>query len=174
MREQPTRIKTGAKRKRAMMIAAIFITVTLAAAIIFAINYQHSYTPPPFESRAVVGVPHPPEMLKHTRIDAGSFAFKIAGVLQQQEDGSLQIYLTNPEENEVYLMCEILTSDGEAIYRSGLLRPGEYVVSLPPIAVLGDDSMDVRINIYALERDFFFSAGTVTLRNILQPQTLYS
>ena len=163
------RVKTGAVRKRAAMIVSVAFTIALAAGVTFAISNQASFTPPPFESRAAVGVPQPPEMLRYTRIDADRFAFMVAGILTQQEDGSLRIYFTNPEENDVYLMCEIFDADGEVIYRSGMLRPGEYVATLSPITIPGNEAVDIRINIYALEPEVFFSAGTVALGNILQP-----
>jgi len=153
----------------AAMTVSVAFTLALAAGVAFAISNQASFTPPPFESRAAVGVPQPPEMLRHTRIDAGRFAFMVAGILRQQEDSSLQIYFTNPEENDVYLLCEIFGADGEMIYRSGMLRPGEYVANLSPITIPGNEAVDIRINIYALEPEGFFSAGTVTLGNILQP-----
>jgi len=163
------RVKTGAVRKRAAMAGSAVLTLALAVCVLFVISNQASFTPPTFEPGAAVGVPQPPEILRYTRIDAGSFTFMIAGVLRQQEDGSLRIYFTNPEENDVYLMCEIFDADGEMIYRSGMLRPGEYVASLSPITIPGNEAVDIRINIYALEPEVFFSAGTVALGNILQP-----
>jgi len=61
MREQPTRVITGAMRNRAMILAVAIITTAVLAAAIFAILHQPAYKPPPFEPEAVAGAPAPPE-----------------------------------------------------------------------------------------------------------------
>ena len=170
LRKQPVRVKTHSTRKKAVITITAVITAALVAAIVIVAGYQPSYRPPPFEPSAVTGVPQPPESVMHTGFDAGGFTFMIAGNKQLQEDGSVRIYLTNPPENEVYLMCEIVDTCGNTLYRSGLLRPGEYVAELPAVESERpvNETVDILIHVYALEQDGFFSAGTVTLGNVLQ------
>jgi len=150
------------------IVASAVCTLALAVAIFFVVNYRPQHTPPPFEPGAVTGTPEPPERIGHVGFDAGNFTFMIASVMYQQEDGSVGLYLTNPLGNDVYLMCEVIDQDGNTIYRSGLLRPGEYVAGLYPTARLGGEIIDVIVHIYALEPEGFFSAGTVMLGNVLQ------
>ena len=151
------------------IVTSAVCTLVLAVAIFFVVSYQPQYTPPPFEPDAVTGIPEPPERIRHVGFDAGNFTFMIASVIYQQEDGSVGLYLTNPLGNDVYLMGEVIDQDGNTIYRSGLLRPGEYVPRLYPTVRMRSEAIDVIINIYALESEGFFSAGTVMLGNVLQP-----
>ena len=168
MREQPT--NQGSKRMQIATLSAIILTVALAVAVVFTVLYQPSYKPPPFESGAVSGKPEAPASFGYGEIDAaGSFAFGLAGVMYQQEDGSLRIYFSNPEENEAYLMCEVAEMSGKALYRSGLLRPGEHVVSLNPETKLDNEAINIEVKVYALDPEHYYSLGTVTLDNILQP-----
>ena len=135
----------------------------------FALAYRPQYTPPPFEPRAVRGIPQPAESIGHVALDAHNFSFMIASALYQQQDGSLQIYLTNLPENEVYLMCEVIDLDGRILYRSGLLRPGEYLAGFYPQTRPANEAIAVRVHIYALEPESFFSAGTITIGGTLLP-----
>jgi hypothetical protein len=163
-------VSTGPARKKALLFAVIFITAALTASVVFIFRYQPPYTPPPFESGAMAGIPEPPEGFGYGEIDAmGSFAFGLAGVMYQQEDGSLRLYFTNPEENEAYLMCEIVDTAGKTLYKSGLIRPGEYVISLYPVAKQENKAVNIEVKIYAFDPEFYYSLGTVTLDNILQP-----
>ena len=152
------------------VLSAIILSTALAAAAVFLALYTPPYTPPPFEPGAVAGVPEPPEGFRYSEIDAmGSFTFGLSGVLYQQEDGSLRVYFTNPEANEINLICEIIDLDGKTLYKSGLLRPGEHVVSLYPVRELENIAIKTEIKIYALEPEHYYSIGTVTLDNVLQP-----
>jgi len=168
MREQPTRINSGSKRARVWVITAVILITALAAAT-FAASYQPPYKPSPFEPDAVAGKPEPPENFGYSEIDAaGRFTFGLAGVMYRQEDGSLRVYFSNPEESEAYLMCEIIDPKGATLYRSGLLRPGEYVVSLYPVTKPNHEAVNIEIKVYALDPEHYYSIGMVTLDNILQ------
>ena len=176
MREQPE--KTSVKRTWMASLAVIIPTAVLAVAIVCVALYQplyqlHSkpqYEPPPFEPGAVLGRPEAPDSFGYGEIDAaGSFAFGLAGVMYQQEDGSLRVYFRNPEDNKAYLMCEVVGYDGETLYRSGLLRPGEHVVSLSPKTRLDNVAKSIEVKVYALDLVHYYSIGTVTLDNTLQP-----
>ena len=170
MRKQPTRVRTGATRAKVLLSAAILLTIALAGAVALAARYQPPYKPPQFELSAASGMPAPPEGYDYVEIDAmGSFTFGLAGVLYQQEDGSLRIYFTNLKENESYLMCEVVDTADETLYKSGLLRPDEHVVSLYPVKSLENKAINIEVKIRALDPEQFYSIGTVTLDNVLQP-----
>jgi len=171
MREQFTRVKTGAVRKRVAAFTAGSIALLLIAAVIYILIYKPPYQPPPLESNAVAGVPAAPDNARYGTIDAaGKFKVGVAGVMHRQEDGSLNLYFANSEENNAYLMCEIVDTDSkEPLYRSGLLRPGEYVESLQPLRKITNEAVKVEIYVYALGLDDYISAGEITLENTLQP-----
>ena len=170
MREQPTKVTTGAAKSKAAVFLVSAVTVMLAAAVIFAIRHTPPYKPPPFEKTAIRGVPNPNGDMGYSEIDAmGKFKFSLAAVMYQQSDGSLLVYFTNPEINSVYLMCEINGKNGAALYKSGLIRPGEYVERLKPAGAIKNEAVEIKINVYAFNPENFQSAGTAALNNILQP-----
>jgi len=159
---------------RVIKLATVTLTITLAAAVVFIALKQPPpiphYEPPPFEQDAITGIPEVPVNFGYSELDAmGNFTFGIAGVMYQQADGSLNAYFNNPIENVVYLMCEIVSPEGKTLYKSGLLRPGEYVASLNPQSELKNEAVPIEIRIYALEPEHYYSLGTITLDNILQP-----
>lgn len=168
MREQTTRVRTGAVKKILFAVLGVALTAGIAWLIYLAANPP--YTPPPFETAAVAGVPAPPENMGYGEISAdGGFAFSIAGTMYQQEDGSLLVYFTNPQHSEANLQCEILDETGAILYKSGVIRPGEYVERLQPLVKLQNEATNVELNVYAFEPDTWHSKGTINLQNILQP-----
>jgi hypothetical protein len=87
-----------------------------------------------------------------------------------QEDGSLFVYFTNVEENDVRMMCEIVQEGTEiTLYKSGVLNPGEYVEKLDPVTEIENEKKDIIIRIYAFEEENWYSAGTVEITSLLQP-----
>lgn|GEM_PF-1595531 len=171
MREQPTKVKTGAVKNRVITIALVFAFIVPPAVLFFAlfITERPAYIPPPYEINAITGIPEPPEHLSFSEKNAFSeFNFGIVGELQQLQTGTLPVYLTNFEENNVYLMCEIMDVNGVVLYRSGLLRPGEYMPTLEPLTEPLENRILVEINIYALDMNGFYSMGTMTLINSLR------
>ena len=170
MREQPTYVIFTQKRKRALVLAVLILTTALVVVVVATQLYKPPYNPPPFETDAVAGRPEPPDNYGYSEINAaGNFRFGLASVMYQQENGSLRIYFTNPEENVAYLMCEVVDQEGKVLYKSGLLRPGEHLVSLNPVKKLENKAMRIEIKIYALDPEYYYSIGTVTLDNTLQP-----
>lgn len=144
------------------------LAVVIAALLYRAFNPP--YTPPPFETMAVAGVPTPPENLGYGEISSeGGFTFSIAGTMYQQQDGSLLVYFTNPQHSEANLQCEILNEDGTVLYKSGVIRPGEYVERLQPLEKLQNKATKIEVNVYAFAPETWYSKGTINLQNILQP-----
>lgn len=170
MREQHTRVRTGAGRKRAAVAGTVILTAMLVTAIIFIYRYEVPYEPPPLEPNAITGVPDVPDNLRYGELDAaGRFTFSIAATMYQEEDGAVKLFLTNHEDNEAYIMCEVVCIEsGRTIYRSGLLRPGEYVERLHPLRIIKNEAKRVEVYVYALALEDYISVGQVTLDNILQ------
>lgn len=145
-------------------------TLVLLLGIYTLWNYEKPYTPPPFESNAAEGVPKPEDSFGYGTIEhENSFAFAAAGSIYQQEDGSVILYFTNPEESQSLMMCEIVEKEnGNTLYRTGLLKPGEYVERVKPLEKIPNEAIDVEMKVYAFEEATFYSKGAVTLGNTLQ------
>jgi hypothetical protein len=132
---------------------------------------QAAVCSPRREENAVSGVPEPEESLNFGTIEVdGGFSFALAGTMYQQKDGSLLLYFTNPEDSGVLMMCEICEkSTGEILYQSGLLSPGQYVGRLRPQHTLKNEAIIIEMKVYGFEPETYYSMGTVTLENTLQP-----
>jgi hypothetical protein len=177
MRVQPTRPTTGRAKKRVITAAVTASSLLLCAAIVWFFLYEppaaseRQYSPPPFEKNAVAGVPAPDSRyLYDTWSQPERFSFAAAQSLYRQHDGSLKLYLTNFEDSVAYLLCEIVnTSTQEVMYRSGLIRPGEYVESLQPSIDIKNEATEIQMRVYALSVEDYLSVGEVAFSKTLQP-----
>lgn len=168
VRIQGVRVRTGAYKRKIPVILCAVVLAALAFGTYRAVNPP--YAPPPFEPEAVAGIPSPGADMGYGKVGAeGGFSFWVAGVMYQQQDGSLELWFTNPAGSEVNLMCEIQTEDGTVVYKSGVLRPGEYVERLQPLARLAGEAVPIEMKVYAFEENTWYSKGTISLMNTLQP-----
>jgi hypothetical protein len=176
MRQQRTRVSTGRSKRIIIISAVTVITLALAAAVVFVFLtdfklFSRDYVPHPHAKNTVVGVPEPEEHMNFSVTDAdGRFEFGTVGTVFRQHDGSVKLYLTNFESNDAYLMCEIVDVANETVlYRSGLVRPGEYLQSIEPLVEIKNEATPIHIHVYALGLEDYVSVGAVTLENVLQP-----
>jgi len=176
IRQQTTRVTTLQNRKLIRFAVLAVITLLLSAAIVFVYLYEFpsadgDYIPPPFEENALAGIPELEEHMQFAPVDAqGQFTFGSAGTLFYQKDSSLKLYLTNFEENDALIMAEVYDpKKKKVIYKSGLLRPGEYVESLTPLYEIENVATDVEVRVYAFSQEDYVSVGQVALSNIIQP-----
>lgn len=124
------------------------------------------FVPPPFDTAAQMGTPEVPEDLGWQEMDAEVYKFSICGAISP-ENGKADVWLTNPEENEVWLKVRVLDMDGNTLGETGLIRPGEYVrsVTLEPEPQTGDN---IQLKVMAYEPDTYYSAGTVSLNTTVK------
>lgn len=171
VRKQPTKPQTGTKEKRLLTFLSATLVLLLVAGIVFIRYYEPPYAPPVSETNAVYGVPKPEKSLQYGTIKTeGSFSFALAGTMYQQKDGSLLIYFTNPENSGVLMMCEIYEKGTDhVLYKSGLLSEGQYVERLCPQYKFKNEAMKIEMKVYGFEPKTYYSMGTVTLDNTLQP-----
>lgn len=164
-------VKSGAEKKRRIILLIIIIVAILAVAGVIIYSMLIKYEPPKFEVNAYAGTPTPEESYLYDQVESG-FGYKLsmASNLYQQEDRTLKIFFTNPSENKVNIMCEVRSADDDKLlYGSGLLHPGEYVETLDPKCEFENIRYDVNVKVYAFEPDTYQSAGTTTLKLVLQP-----
>lgn len=154
-------------------IAGFAILALLLAGCLFVVvkTLMTRYEPPVLEEARKHGVPVVDEGYLYTTLESNfGYSIQLAANLYRQEDGSLNIYLTNPADSGVHILCEITDAEtGEMFYRCGRLEPGTYVENLPPLVDFENKMRDIDVKVYAFTNKDFTSAGTTTMRMVLRP-----
>lgn len=123
------------------------------------------FSPPPFDDMAKEGVPEVSKKLGYSELDTKAYKFAICGnlvLIQNHAD----VYLTNIEENDVWLKVRILAEDGTVLGETGLIKPGEYVQSVNLYDV-PDKTVSIICKIMAYEPNTYYGEGSVTLNTTL-------
>lgn len=156
------------KKKNIPLILAAAICALSLGVMAFALTRQPApvkgeFTPPPFDPAAVTGTPDVPEGLGYSELDCRVYKVSVCG--KPGTDGD--IWLTNPESNEVWLKVRVLDGRGNILGETGLIRPGEYVRT-----VIFDDipkpGTPVTLKIMGYEPETYYSAGAASLSTVFQ------
>ena len=112
------------------------------------------------------GIPDVPEELGWQELDAQAFRVSVCGAVVL-EGSQADVWLTNPENNTVWMKLRILDADGAVLGETGLIRPGEYVqtVTFDTIPVSG---AAISMKVMAYEPETYHSGGAVTLNTTVQ------
>lgn len=169
MRNQNLSPTTGGKLKKSLLLIGILLAVLAVALFVWGKTLK--YTPPKFDASATSGTPEVDEGYLYEEIASEyGYNFSIAANLYQQENGSCNVYLTNPSVNQVYLMCKIEDADsGKVLYESGIVKPGEFVENIAPSRNIKNEQKKIKVSIYGFAPDTWYSEGTTTLNLLLQP-----
>ena len=121
------------------------------------------FTPPPFDENAQMGIPTVFDDLGYNVLYRDGMSFKVGVCGKINVNGTTaDIYLTNPEENDVWLKARFYDSNGAIVGESGLIKPGEYVASVEltsqPLA-----SEQYTVKIMSYEPETYKSFGAITL-----------
>lgn len=164
--------QSGAKKRIDPLLLAAIIACSVAVIaliVVIAVKFtpkKGEFVAPPFDDAAVEGTPDVPEGLGWSELDAqGAFQVSICGAVVAS-DGKADVWLTNPEKNDVWMKLRITNEAGDIIAESGLVRPGEYLQSitfLTPVAA-GDK---ITMKVMAYEPDTYLSAGSVKLNTTI-------
>lgn len=152
------------KKKNTPLILAAAICVLSLIVMIFALTGQKKpqaageFTPPPFDSTAVVGTPDVPDGLGYSELDCQVYKVSLCGKLNASGD----IWLTNPETNEVWLKVRVLDEKGNILGETGLVRPGEYVRTVA-LTTIPKSGTPITLKIMAYEPNTYYSAGAASL-----------
>ena len=106
------------------------------------------------------------ENIRYGRLDAKAFRFSAAGELIVR-DGSIDVWLTDPAENQVWMKVRILDEQGGVLGESGLIRPGQYVRAVK-LDTVPRETTAVTLKVMAYEPETYYSAGAASLRTVLQ------
>ncbi len=156
-------------KKNMPLILAAAICILSLVVMIFALTAQKQpqaaseFTPPPFDSEAVVGTPAVPDGLGYNELDCQAYKVSICGKLSENGD----IWLTNPENNEVWLKVRVLDENGIVLGETGLVRPGEYVQTVKLTSV-PKSGTPVTLKIMAYEPETYYSAGAASLNTTMR------
>ncbi len=143
------------------VVMCIASVVMMCLALVQPQETVGTFTPPPFEAGAQTGVPEVPAELGWSEVDAKVYTAKVCGVVAPA-DGAADVWLWNPETNDVWLKLRVLDAGGEILAETGLLKPGEYVqtVTFDRTPRPGDK---ISLKIMAYEPNTYYSAGSVML-----------
>lgn len=119
------------------------------------------FTPPPFETAALPGVPEVPQNLGWSEIDADVFHVGICGKVSVA-DYEASVWLTNPEGNSVWLKLRVLDEYGNILGETGLLTPGHYVQTVSLCTVPATD-FSIVLKVMAYEPETYRSVGSISL-----------
>ena len=164
MKKNPKTNKTVPVLCGVLAIALAFMAVAL-----FLGGKQDTaeFTPPPFEPAAMAGVPEVPESLGYISPyqEGMGYRFSVCGNVVM-EGSNAAVYLTNPEENDVWLKLRVLDENDNILGETGLIRPGEYVkdVALTENLTAGTK---IKLKIMSYELETYFSAGSATLNTTI-------
>lgn len=131
-RKLPTKCETGKKKERLIICAAVLFFILMLGTAVFMTTEPNKpvFTPPEFDLAAVAGEPNSPEELGYNAIDVEQgFAVKLYGILKNQ-DGSIDVYLTNSQTNEVWVQAVLLDETGKEFGKTGTMKQGEYVKNI--------------------------------------------
>ena len=113
------------------------------------------------------GIPDVPEELGWQELDAQAFQVGVCGAVVL-EGSQADVWLTNPEGNNVWLKLRILDEDGDVLGETGLIRPGEYVQSVTFRHGPGARCTAISMKVMAYEPETYHSGGAVTLNTVVQ------
>ena len=151
---------------RLLGAACVVALIVLIAVICISVRKQTpivgEFSPPPFESAAVYGVPEVDETLGWSELSVrAGYIVHVCGVLNADDDGTVAVFFSSDADNDVWLKLRLKNADGATIGETGILKPGEYVERV----TLNDDaaSGEVVLQILGYEPETYYSAGSVTL-----------
>lgn len=153
----------------AAVLCAASVIAMLAALAAPRKVVREPFTPPPFESAAVEGIPEVPENLGWRELDADVFRMSVCGVLIPTEN-SVDVWFTSHEDNHAWLKLRVLDESGEILGETGLLRPGEYVRAVA-LNEVPEGGTAVKLKIMAYEPETYHSMGSAELSTTIRGGT---
>lgn len=155
--------------KKQMILIGVTAVICIASLIFMLVallqeqETEIRFTPPPFDEAAVVGVPALTEEDGYRSLDAQVYRVALCGSLTLTPQNTVDVWLTNVEENQAWLKMVIYDTDGNKLGESGLIRSGEYVQSIQ-LTTPPTQSTDVSMIIMGYEPETYYSIGNVTLQ----------
>lgn len=154
-------MKSG--NKKYLILSAVLCTTAVAMMILSLVfgktQIQANFIPPAFDAQARQGIPKVPDEEGWAELDAKLFRVCVCGNIVPY-DGAADIWLTNPAENDVWLKLRVLTSQGEILGETGLIKPGQYVQTITLVEI-PEAGTPIDLKIMAYEPGTYYSAGSI-------------
>ena len=166
-------MKKKQKKNYILPLAAVLCVLSLAV-MVFALTRQNTqtvmgeFTPPPFDSSAVVGSPTVPDGLGWKELDAQAYMVGICGKFIPKGNAA-DVWLTNPESNTVWLKVRVLDEKGNTLGETGIIKPGEYVQSVA-LDTVPKTGKPIVLKIMAYQPDTYYSEGAVSLNTTISEE----
>lgn len=167
-------VQTEAKQKKEILLPVLGIVAILAViGMIVALAIpkdapETSFTPPPFDSAAVVGTPTVPDGLGYKELYQEGMTFKVSVCGRVEVDGNTaDVYFTNPESNGVWMKLRILDENGNTLGETGLIKPGEYLKTIT-FDTVPDEGTPIKMKIMTYEPETYISTGSIVLNTTVR------
>ena len=161
------------KKNYILPLAAVLCVLSLAV-MVFTLTRQEvqtemgEFTPPPFDSSAVVGTPAVPDGLGWQELDAQAYIVGICGKFIPNGN-TADVWLTNPVSNTVWLKVRVLDENGNILGETGIIKPGEYVQSVE-LDTIPKTGTSIVLKIMAYQPDTYYSEGAVSLNTTISEE----
>lgn len=158
------------KKQRALLVlcaALCLLSLSAMTAVLLTGGSPQtvSFTPPPFAPAAQAGVPDVPPGLGYGEVDAKAFKAAMCGVFAP-DNSSVDIWLTNPSHNAVWLKLRVLDGSGNILGETGLIKPGEHLQSMA-LEEVPEPGTGIVFKVMAYEPETYRSAGAVSLNTVV-------
>ena len=160
--------KTQKKNKYLPLYAAVAICLVSVVSLIVVLclpekSVTGEFVPPSFDDSAVAGAPDVPDDLGYSELyrEGMNFTAWVCGNVTM-DGNTATVYLTNPEDNDVWMKLRILDAEGNILGETGLIKPGEYVKSVELTKTLAVGTT-IKMKIMTYEPDTYYSAGAVSM-----------
>lgn len=160
-----------------VLVCALVVALAFMIASLIAVNKVNSllnetapretlkFVPPSFSEDFEYGAPKVPDDKVHSYReiykDGMTFTSYICGEVVV-ENGSADVYFTNPKGNSVWMKLRVFNSNGDVIAETGLIRPNEYIKSVK-FDTIPEDGEKIVMKIMTYEPYTYESAGAVPL-----------
>ncbi|HEY5558063.1 hypothetical protein [Acetobacterium sp.] len=172
-RDIPRFFKTSQKNiiVYGLIIGVIIIALILTGMFVTGrLNATPEFIPPGFDAAAQIGEPSPPLDFGYTTVNVEQgFDIKLCGRLFARNN-TIDIYLTNPASNNVWIMTEVQDENGKVLAKSGIIKPGEYVQSVALANNVTAVETNVKIVVIGYAPDSYASRGMVGMKTTLFKQ----
>lgn len=166
-----TALNKNTKKKKNDILLPLAAVLCLVSVIVMIVvlcipkEEMGEFSPPPFDTAAQVGTPAVPDDLGWSELDAQAFKVSVCGKIIPNGN-TADVWLTNPEENTVWLKLRVLDANGNVLGETGLIKPGEYVRSIT-LDTVPKAGTAIVLKLMAYQPDTYYSEGAVALNTTI-------
>ena len=145
-----------------LVVSLITMIVVLVSA-----NTRPPFVPPEFDATAVAGELEEGTIQNYKVLEQEGMNFKVGFCGKPQlKDGKTYVYFANVKDNSVWLKLRALDKDGNQLYDTGIIKPGQYIEYIE----LGENIKakdEITFKVMAYQPDTYYSEGAVSLNTVI-------